>query len=104
MNRQLTAEQISAEKFAEFGELIENKTNQRRKDFFLQFANANAPQLWVNRLFQTSEFPIYIDVMERHPYSAQTFIPMQAGRCLTVVTHTDINGQPDVNQLRAFRT
>jgi len=49
---QIAAEPISVESFAAYGELLENKTDQRRNDFAVQFATYPdiAPQLWVNRL------------------------------------------------------
>ena len=104
MHKQLAAEPISAERFAAFGELLENKTDLRRQDFNLQFASDNRPQLWVNRLPQVADPVVLVDMMESHPHSAQTFVPMQAGRCLVVVAPGGADGRPDLGALRAFLT
>jgi len=103
---QIAAEPISVESFAAYGELLENKTDQRRNDFAVQFATYPdiAPQLWVNRLPRCSDTSVLIDVMENHPYSAQTFVPMQSGRCLVVVALGGADGKPDLSTLRAFVT
>jgi ureidoglycolate lyase len=42
--------------------------------------------------------------MESHPYSAQTFVPMQPGRCLVAVAFSGPDGKPDLSTLRAFVT
>jgi len=104
MSKQLTAEVISATQFAAFGELLENKTDQRRQDFSLQFAVGVQPQLWVNRLRAYTGRQILVDVMESHPHSTQTFVPMQPGRCLIVVAPSGADGKPDISALRAFVT
>ena len=106
MMMQIKAEPISSAGFAAYGELLENKTDQRRKDFTVQFATYPdiAPQLWVNRLARCTDTAVLIDVMENHPYSAQTFVPMQPGRCLVVVALGGADGKPDLSTLRAFVT
>lgn len=104
MYKQLAAEPISADNFAVFGELLENKTDQRRRDFHLPSAGIYRPQLWVNRLPRVSDALVLVDVMESHPYSVQTFVPMQPGRCLVVVAPMGENGKPDMAGLRAFLT
>lgn len=104
MYTQLAAEPISAENFAVFGELLENKTDHRRRDFHLQSAGDYRPQLWVNRLPRLTDRLVLVDVMESHPYSVQTFVPMQPGRCLVVVAPMGDDGKPDLQRLRAFLT
>ncbi|MFJ3046792.1 ureidoglycolate lyase [Herbaspirillum chlorophenolicum] len=104
MYRQLDVEPISAEEFAAFGEVLENKTTVRRRDFSLQFGADNGPRLWVNRIPKVGGSPVRVDEMESHPYSAQTFVPMQQGRCLVVVAPPDGNGRPDLAGMRAFLT
>jgi ureidoglycolate lyase len=103
---QLSAEPISAERFSKYGELLENKTEQRRRDFSVQFEAGPglSQQLWVNRLPRSPEAGILVDVLECHPFSAQTFVPMNPGRCLVVVTLTGSDGKPDLSTLRAFLT
>ncbi len=104
MYRKLAAEPISAATFAPYGEVLENKTALRRQDYALQFAGATRPRLWVNRLAQVDTFPVLVDQMESHPHSAQTFVPMQGGRCLVAVALSGSGGHPDLSTLRVFLT
>lgn len=103
----ITAERISEAGFAPYGELLENKSERRRRDFSVHFAESAEPleqKLWVNRLPRHPGAPVRIDVMETHPHSAQTFVPMQPGRCLVVVALSDGAGKPAWSTLRAFVT
>lgn len=103
----ITAQPIDSEVFAEYGELLENKSELRRRDFHTQFspgANSLSLQLWVNRLAQHREAFVIVDALENHPHSAQTFVPMQPGRCLVAVALPDADGKPALSTLRAFVT
>ncbi|WP_156414326.1 ureidoglycolate lyase [Bordetella sp. N] len=104
MHRQLAAQALDASAFASFGEVLENRGDTRRRDFSLQFAQANNPRLWVNRLSASPPGPVLVNEMERHPNSAQTFVPMHAGRCLVVVALSDEEGNLDGTSVRAFIT
>jgi len=104
MHEKLIAEAISAEKFAPYGELLENKTTEKRQYFSLQFADANNPRIWVNHLPKLDATSIILNEMESHPFSAQTFVPMHGGRCLVAVALSGSEGKPDMSTLRAFLT
>lgn len=104
MDRQLAAEKLDSRGFAQFGEVLENRGDTRRQDFSLQFAQANGPRLWVNRINPCGDAPITVREMERHPHSPQTFIPMRGGRCLVVVGLPAANGALDPATIRAFIT
>ncbi len=60
------------------------------------------PSLWVNRLDPMIDKDIVIEVMERHPYSSQTFLPLNAGRFLIALALSGDDGLPDLTTLRAF--
>ena len=103
----LLAEPISPSAFLPYGDIVENKTAQRRRDVPLAFQMHGVPltpELWVNRLPRHGLTRALVDVLESHPYSSQTFIPMQPSRCMVVVALADGNGEPDVGTLRAFVT
>jgi len=102
MSKQLAVEPLTGESFAAFGEVLENKTAVRRRDFKLQFATDNGPRLWVNRINRLEENPVRVQEMECHPHSAQTFVPMQPGRCLVVVALSGSDGKIDLSSMRAF--
>jgi ureidoglycolate lyase len=101
----LSAESLSAAAFSAYGEVLENKSTQRRRDFDVPFEQIDIgakPRLWVNRLPRCRTASIEIDAMESHPRSPQTFIPMQSVPCLVVVALSGKDGQPDPSTLRAF--
>ncbi len=50
-----------------------------------------------------SPLPIALRVLERHPASFQTFIPLNAEALVVAVCPADAAGEPDLRRLRAFR-
>lgn len=46
--------------------------------------------------------PLVLQVLERHPLSAQLFVPMGPARCLVCVCPSDASGEPDLAGLRTF--
>ena len=101
----VTAQPLDTASFAPFGEVLGNRSENRRQDYALQFATDPVKvrqQLWVNRLPQWRGGPVTIDIMERHPWSAQTFVPMRSGRCLIVVAPAAADGSADLTGLSAF--
>lgn len=46
--------------------------------------------------------PIRLRALERHPASAQLFVPIGAARYLVCVCHCDEAGEPELASLRAF--
>ena len=46
--------------------------------------------------------PINIAALERHPHSAQSFVPLVAGRWLILVAPTTATGEPDLGAALAF--
>ena len=46
--------------------------------------------------------PLTVKAMEKHPHSAQTFVPTEAERYLVLVCPEDDNGDPNISQLKAF--
>jgi ureidoglycolate lyase len=49
-----------------------------------------------------STLPLTITMLERHPFSTQTFIPLDVGRWVAVVAPSTPDGAPDEARCRAF--
>lgn len=62
---------------------------------------ASQPSFAVYRM-QASHWPVPVRLMERHPHSAQMFVPMTGGDYLVVVAPADAHGGPDMASARAF--
>lgn len=104
---EITTEALTATAFSPFGEVIEHVGVQRRLDFSMPFQPTRVPTepaLWINSMPAHQASRLRIEVMERHPYSAQTFVPMSTSRCLVVVALPGTDGSPDLRSLRAFVT
>jgi ureidoglycolate lyase len=63
---------------------------------------AGRHSLAVIRFEPVSADNLAISKLERHPYSAQTFIPITVGRYYVVVAPTKADGSPDTSQAQAF--
>ncbi len=50
-----------------------------------------------------SPLPIELRVLERHPTSFQTFVPLSVETLVVAVCPADAAGEPDLRGLRAFR-
>lgn len=101
----LTTRPLTAEAFAPFGEVIDFESGARRSHFNLAFESseqARQPALWVSYPPAVASEQIEIAKLERHPHSAQTFIPIREGRYLVVVCHATRDGSPDLSTLCAL--
>ena len=109
----LAARQLSAVAFKPFGELVAadghaatlvNEGRGQRYNTGVRLAHttrANGPTLAIYRM-QPSSPPISVNIFERHPNSAQLFLPMNAARYLIVVAPRSPSGGPDDNAACAF--
>lgn len=97
---------LIAEDFAPFGQVHELGDGPRRghvSGAVERTAQATEPQLWIATVQQSVTLPMTLKALERHPFSAQTFIPLNGCAYLVVVCHADQSGMPDLNTLQAFR-
>lgn len=104
--RTISVEPISEAAFGPFGTLIRHGGGAPIADASDAFAGAlreaNRPVLeWV-RLDAGVRLPLAIQRLERHPFSAQTFLPQSGCPFLVVVCPTLPNGWPDAGAMRAF--
>jgi ureidoglycolate lyase len=104
MHVELIARPLSTKEFAPFGEVLEAPLEPGRTFFNSSLGSLRAgasPNLRiVNKL--PSVMPIKANLLERHQFSSQTFLPLDVGRMLIVVAPHAANGGPDVELAQAF--
>ena len=96
---------LTAEAFAPFGAVVPLSGDARRvraDGAFERLPGASEPRLWVATLQQAVTLPLVVTTLERHPLSAQTFLPLNGRAYLVVVCGADAHGAPDPTTLRAF--
>ncbi len=104
---QLIAVPLSIENFLEYGDVVEHRGTETRRmlNTPLEHSSLNLRLGFsVNRLTQSPPGAVQINTLERHPYSAQTFIPLIPSRHLVVVALSDDDGHLDPKTLKAFLT
>ena len=101
----ITATPLTARAFAPFGNVVTHRGDAPLMPYLDAFEHrAEAAQMTMSVLRVVTAFrgPIEIARLERHPYSAQTFIPLKGGKSLLVVCGTEADGQPMLSSARAF--
>jgi ureidoglycolate lyase len=110
----LTAEPLTAEAFAPFGDVIQTAghvprminegTCERFDDLALVDVLANGGQPLLS-IFKAAPrpLPFEVRVLERHPLSSQAFYPLDSQPFLVVVAENDGTGTPWSRGIRAFR-
>jgi len=103
---EITPQPLTQEAFAPFGILIDLPTRDGR--FYYDGALGDrrgagtAPSLSVALKAPTPDRPFRSDMLERHEFSSQTFIPVDVGRWLIVVAPHAAQGGPDAKNAVAF--
>lgn len=103
----LTASRLCADAFAPYGEVVEHRGQAIRHPLANPFASLRPGMtlgFTVNLLGRQPLDGIRVRTLERHPHSAQTFIPLVPSRHVIVVALSDERGQLDIPTLRAFVT
>lgn len=101
----IIAESLNADNFSEFGEVIQRPPEGVRQhyDELLENARTDAQvDLYLTTIKPVEKLPLLATVMERHPFSSQTFLPLKASRYLVVVAPDSSDGGPDLTRVRAF--
>lgn len=104
---QLTPVALSAENFTLYGDVVEHRGSESRRVLRTPFSSASSDlrhRFTVNRLIRVDARTIQVKELERHPFSAQTFIPLSGSRHLVVVALSDAHGNLDPTTLQAFIT
>ncbi|MGM4887423.1 ureidoglycolate lyase [Tardiphaga sp. 20_F10_N6_6] len=101
----VAAESLSPAAFAAFGDVAERPIDARRR--YLPTSDGRAEDaaifsFWISSAARLGSLPLPITTLERHPFSAQTFVPLGSSQYLAIVCHADPDGLPDVATLRCF--
>jgi ureidoglycolate lyase len=102
---QVTPQPLSREAFAAFGDVIDIPDTAGRTYYDDALGNLRAgarASLSTILKGETPERPLRADLLERHEFSSQTFVPIDVGRWLIVVAPHAPTGAPDLASLRAF--
>jgi ureidoglycolate lyase len=100
----LNAEPLTADAFAAFGSVFSAPAAPGRSAPVAELLSDRAhatPTLTVS-LEDPPPLPVIIRCLEQHPFSTQTFIPLDLSRYLLVVAPTLHSGHPSLAEARAF--
>ncbi|AOB25338.1 ureidoglycolate lyase [Bordetella bronchiseptica] len=103
----LSASTLSADAFSQYGEVVENRGDTAKRPLSTPFGSARPGVtlgFTVNRLHRQPLDGIRVRTLERHPHSAQTFIPLVPSRHVIVVGLSGPDGALALPTLRAFVT
>ena len=102
---ELTPQPLTKEAFAPFGDVIDVPQQAGRTYYEEALGNLRMeakPSLSMSFRVPTPDRPIKSELMERHEFSSQTFVPVDVARWLIVVApHAKASG-PDLAGVRAF--
>lgn len=100
----LTAEPLTAEAFAPFGEVLAAPEAPGRTytDRLLANRRAHAKPSLSFTFKEPASLPLASTTMERHLHSSQSFVPMDAGRWVAIVAPHGADGKPDMARAKAF--
>lgn len=115
MTREILALPLTAERFAPFGQVIEDMPasadrqieraamNDARFERFDELCSVDTDgdtAVSIARCRTATALPYRVDVVERHPLGSQAFIPLDGQRLLVVVARP--GAAPDASGLEAF--
>jgi ureidoglycolate lyase len=99
------AEPLRSDAFAPYGRVVEYGDDSRRlyvPEAFERIDGLTTPTLWLRSVRRKKELPLIITRLERHPYSAQTFLPTGNFSHLIVVCEASEDDAPDLATLKVF--
>jgi ureidoglycolate lyase len=102
---ELIPQPLTKEAFAPFGDVIDVPQQAGRTYYEDALGNLRPqarPSLSTSFRVPTDERPLKSELMERHEFSSQTFVPLDVARWLIVVAPHAAKGGPDMAAARAF--
>lgn len=101
----ISLELLTPEAFAPFGQVLESPAGETGRVEWAAKLESTRPAARANLSvvrYAPTRLPLEVSLLERHPFSTQTFIPMDCSRYLVLVCEGDGGEAPDPATLRAF--
>lgn len=101
----IQARPLTAAAFAPYGSVLAAPVAAGRDYFDTGLGTTRPsmrPSVSVTNTPATTALPFRVEMLERHAYSSQTFVPLAVARWLVVVAPPDADGGPDAARLVAF--
>src|ERR1700716_2848833 len=101
----ITPQPLTPEAFAPFGDVIDIPDQAGRTYYEDALGNLRPdarPSLSLILKAETPDRPLRAELLERHEFSSQTFVPIDVARWLIVVAPHAASGGPDTSAVRAF--
>ncbi len=102
---EIVPQPLTKEAFAPFGDVIDVPDEAGRTYYEDALGNLRPgarPSLSVSLKPETPDRPLRADLLERHEFSSQTFIPLEVARWLVMVAPHAPQGGPDAGSVKAF--
>jgi ureidoglycolate lyase len=102
---EIVPQPLTKEAFAPYGDVIDIPTEPGRTYYEDALGNLRPEahaSLSVSLKVDTPERPLPANLLERHEFSSQTFMPIDVERWLIVVAPHGKTGGPDTEAIRAF--
>ena len=102
---QIDPQPLTRAAFAPFGDVFDVPDTPGRtyyEDALGNLRPAARPSLSLSLKPETVDRPFTAELLERHEFSSQSFVPIDAGRWLVVVAPHAAAGGPDVAGVKAF--
>jgi ureidoglycolate lyase len=102
---EIVARPLDAKSFAPYGELLSPPPDGGRAYFDERLQNLREtawPSISIARPAAAIALPFLVTRLERHAFSSQSFVPIDARRWLVVVAPHAADGGPDASRLEAF--
>lgn len=96
--------QPDEERFAPFGSFVRAPSATGARQHYTDWLNADPdrrPHLHVNHV-SASALPMTVGQVEKHPFAAQVFLPLDVGTYMVLVMPSDRQGQPDPDRALGF--
>lgn len=105
VQRSITLRSPDSDAFAPYGSFVGPAARPGQRKFFSDHLQARKPGsdpiLHVNHI-RPSTLPLHVVQLERHPFAAQCFIPLDVARYVVAVMPSDNEGNPLPAQTLAF--
>lgn len=101
----LATKPLTASAFAPYGAVLEIPASAGKAVLAPALASLRddaRADLSVSCVEQVRTLPLEVTFMERHEFSSQTFVPLDACRYLVIVAPPDARGRPDGARAEAF--